>query len=88
MRTTTNTLICDYYNANPSSMFVAIENVGKMTADRKVLILGDMFEMGEESLSEHEAVIQKAMETVVNERIFIGKTFIKQESRWSMVHGR
>ena len=39
-KTETNTLICDYYNANPSSMFVAIENIGKLTAERKVLDFG------------------------------------------------
>ncbi len=75
VQTATNTLICDYYNANPSSMFVAIENVGKITAKRKVLILGDMFEMGAEAAAEHEAVIKKAMETLVDDRIFIGKEF-------------
>ncbi|HEY5326073.1 MAG TPA: cyanophycin synthetase, partial [Mucilaginibacter sp.] len=75
VQTETNTLICDYYNANPSSMFVAIENIGKIDANRKVLILGDMFEMGEASAAEHAAVIKKAMETPVDERIFIGKDF-------------
>ncbi|HEY4324492.1 MAG TPA: UDP-N-acetylmuramoyl-tripeptide--D-alanyl-D-alanine ligase [Mucilaginibacter sp.] len=75
VQTETNTLICDYYNANPSSMFVAIENIGKINAKRKVLILGDMFEMGEEAAAEHAAVIKKAMETLVDERIFIGKEF-------------
>ncbi|MDB5136931.1 MAG: murF [Mucilaginibacter sp.] len=73
--TATNTLICDYYNANPSSMFVAIENLGKIKADHKVLVLGDMFEMGQESAAEHEAVIKKALDTPVDERIFIGTDF-------------
>jgi UDP-N-acetylmuramoyl-tripeptide--D-alanyl-D-alanine ligase len=85
MQTETNTLICDYYNANPSSMFVAIENMGKIDAKRKVLILGDMFEMGKEAAIEHEAVIKKAMETPVDERIFIGKEFFEAEK--SMDHG-
>jgi len=75
MQTATNTLICDYYNANPSSMTVAIENIGKIEAGRKVLILGDMFELGDESPAEHAAIIQKALETPVDERIFIGKEF-------------
>ena len=78
-QTETNTLICDYYNANPSSMMVAIENIGKLTANRKVLILGDMFELGDESAAEHEAVIQKALNTHVDERIFIGKEFESQK---------
>lgn len=80
VQTATNTLICDYYNANPSSMFVAIENVGKIEAKRKVLILGDMFEMGPEAAVEHAAVIRKAMDTPVDERIFIGKDFLSQQS--------
>ncbi|MDB4901200.1 MAG: murF [Mucilaginibacter sp.] len=79
VQTETNTLICDYYNANPSSMFVAIENMDKISAKRKVLILGDMFEMGEEAAIEHEAVIKKALETPVDERIFIGKEFFEAE---------
>jgi UDP-N-acetylmuramoyl-tripeptide--D-alanyl-D-alanine ligase len=77
VQTETNTLICDYYNANPSSMFVAIENIGKIAATRKVLILGDMFEMGDEAAAEHTAIIKKAMETPVDERIFIGKDFFE-----------
>ena len=74
-QTDTNTLICDYYNANPSSMFVAIENLGKLEAKHKVLVLGDMFEMGDESAAEHEAVIRKALETDVDEVIFVGSEF-------------
>ena len=77
-RTVTNTLICDFYNANPSSMFVAIENMDKMQGSHKVLILGDMFEMGPESATEHLLVLQKAMEADVQERIFIGKDFSSQ----------
>lgn len=75
LHTVNNTLICDFYNANPSSMFVAIENMDKMQSGHKVLILGDMFEMGEESAAEHAAVLQKAIDAQVNERIFIGKDF-------------
>jgi len=85
VQTATNTLICDYYNANPSSMAVAIENIGKMDAARKVLILGDMFELGDESAEEHASVIKKAMETDADERIFIGKEFYEAEA--TMVHG-
>ncbi len=79
-KTATNTLICDFYNANPSSMFVAIENMDKVQADHKVIILGDMFEMGAESALEHTSVIQKAMAANVDERIFIGKDFSSQQT--------
>ncbi len=77
VQTATNTLICDYYNANPSSMIVAIENMDKLSANRKVLILGDMFELGDEAAAEHEAIIHKALDTAVDERIFIGEEFFK-----------
>ncbi|RFZ83521.1 UDP-N-acetylmuramoyl-tripeptide--D-alanyl-D-alanine ligase [Mucilaginibacter terrenus] len=80
VQTATNTLICDLYNANPSSMFVAIDNLDKMAAARKVLILGDMFEMGEESAEEHTAVIKKALDADVQERIFIGQDFASQQT--------
>jgi len=78
-RTDTNTLICDYYNANPSSMAVAIENIGKLQAKHKVLILGDMFELGDESPAEHLGIINKALTTDVAERIFIGEKFGSQK---------
>jgi UDP-N-acetylmuramoyl-tripeptide--D-alanyl-D-alanine ligase len=52
----TNTIILDAYNANPSSMEVAIKNLADMKAKRKVLILGDMFELEEEAEQEHRAL--------------------------------
>lgn len=85
-RTSTNTLICDYYNANPSSMAVAIENLGKLTADHKVLVLGDMFEMGDEAAVEHEDVLHKALNTDVDKRFFIGPEFAR--SRKSEIGGQ
>jgi UDP-N-acetylmuramoyl-tripeptide--D-alanyl-D-alanine ligase len=52
----TNIIIMDAYNANPSSMAAAVENFGKLNAQRKMVILGDMLELGEESPSEHLAL--------------------------------
>jgi UDP-N-acetylmuramoyl-tripeptide--D-alanyl-D-alanine ligase len=49
----TNTIILDAYNANPSSMQVAIENLALMKANRKVAIVGDMFELEQEAETEH-----------------------------------
>jgi UDP-N-acetylmuramoyl-tripeptide--D-alanyl-D-alanine ligase len=53
----TNQIILDAYNANPSSMAVAIENFKQLDSPNKIAILGDMFELGEESLSEHQQVV-------------------------------
>jgi UDP-N-acetylmuramoyl-tripeptide--D-alanyl-D-alanine ligase len=82
-QTANNTLICDYYNANPSSMAVAIDNISTMDAKDKVLVLGDMFELGDESAAEHEAIIQKAIAAPVNQRIFIGKAFFDLKQGFS-----
>lgn len=53
----TNQIILDAYNANPSSMKVAIENFLQLESLNKVMILGDMFELGDESLQEHHAIV-------------------------------
>jgi UDP-N-acetylmuramoyl-tripeptide--D-alanyl-D-alanine ligase len=76
-KTEHNTLICDYYNANPSSMFVALENFAKTSEDNKTVILGDMFELGDESPHEHEAVLLKALSITADKYIFIGEEFYK-----------
>ncbi len=80
VKTVDNTLICDYYNANPTSMFAAIDNIDKLTSDKKAVVLGDMFELGEEAAGEHAAVVEKAINTAIDRRIFIGKEFYKQKS--------
>jgi UDP-N-acetylmuramoyl-tripeptide--D-alanyl-D-alanine ligase len=51
-----NTIILDAYNANPSSMEAAIANLATMTADNKVAILGDMYELEGEATLEHEKI--------------------------------
>ena len=83
VQTKTNTLICDYYNANPSSMEVAIKNLEAITADKKVLILGDMFELGEHSFAEHELIIKKANEIEADQRIFIGTAFYRHHASFT-----
>jgi UDP-N-acetylmuramoyl-tripeptide--D-alanyl-D-alanine ligase len=52
----TNTIILDAYNANPSSMQAAVENLASMKAEKKIAILGDMFELEEEAEAEHTAI--------------------------------
>lgn len=51
-----NTIVLDAYNANPSSMQAAIENLASMKAGKKVAIIGDMFELEEEAEKEHAAI--------------------------------
>ncbi|QSE97932.1 UDP-N-acetylmuramoyl-tripeptide--D-alanyl-D-alanine ligase [Fulvivirga lutea] len=51
-----NTIILDAYNANPTSMAKALENLNLINAENKVAILGDMKELGEDSEKEHKAI--------------------------------
>lgn len=51
-----NTIILDAYNANPSSMSAAIENLAVMKTSKKVAILGDMFELEHEAETEHRSI--------------------------------
>lgn len=64
-----NTLLMDAYNANPSSMAAAVQNFMKLDASRKVVILGDMYELGVESPAEHaalgELIAQGKFDTVI-----------------------
>jgi UDP-N-acetylmuramoyl-tripeptide--D-alanyl-D-alanine ligase len=52
-----NTLLLDYYNANPTSMAAAIENFSQLQVSNKILILGDMLELGKYALDEHLKII-------------------------------
>jgi len=58
VKTAENTLIVDAYNANPSSMAAALENLALIQAEHKAVCLGDMLELGAESLSEHTKVLE------------------------------
>ena len=74
-KTERNTLIVDAYNANPTSMAAALENFSNVAADCKVALLGDMLELGEESLAEHVAVIKSACSRGLSHVYFVGKEF-------------
>jgi len=57
VKTSKNTLILDCYNANPTSMRSALESFNKIDHEHKVVIIGDMLELGEESSNEHKAIL-------------------------------
>lgn len=73
--TQNNQLIIDAYNANPSSMEGAIENLQKIKAKSKWAILGDMFEMGEFEAEEHQKVVSLVAKKSFEKVIFVGKAF-------------
>ena len=71
----TNQIILDAYNANPSSMAVAIENFLQLEQLNKVMILGDMFELGQESHDEHEAIVESLANRKEVVCYFVGAEF-------------
>lgn len=68
------TLVLDTYNANPSSMLVSLENF-KTFAGGKTVIIGDMLELGEESLKEHQTILDFAKSCNFDEVITVGPHF-------------
>ena len=68
-------IILDAYNANPSSMKVALENFSLLEQSNKVLILGDMFELGNSAIDEHQAITELAKTLNFNKVIFVGENF-------------
>lgn len=75
VKTERNTVILDAYNANPGSMEAAINNLLSMHASDKVVILGDMLELGKDSFSEHLNVALKLADNRLNKVILIGPQF-------------
>lgn len=71
----TNLLILDAYNANPSSMEVAINNLMAMDGARKSVILGEMLEVGPTSSEEHRAVCERIQHLGLTNAYFVGSEF-------------
>lgn len=73
----TNHIILDAYNANPSSMRGAIENLMRLQAGNKVLMLGAMAELGEESLEEHQQIVNLIGQSDWKAVVLVGGDFLK-----------
>ncbi|MBF4493947.1 UDP-N-acetylmuramoyl-tripeptide--D-alanyl-D-alanine ligase [Flavobacterium sp. MR2016-29] len=70
-----NQIILDAYNANPSSMSVAIANFLQLENQNKIMILGDMFELGKESEQEHKIIVDSLINQDNSICYLIGKSF-------------
>lgn len=70
-----NTYILDTYNANPTSMSAALDNLASMQAGKKAVMLGDMLELGEDSLREHGEMVRKVASFAPQYAFFVGKEF-------------
>jgi UDP-N-acetylmuramoyl-tripeptide--D-alanyl-D-alanine ligase len=71
----TNKIILDAYNANPSSMLAAIENFSQLNDGHKIVFLGDMFELGKNSLIEHQKIAELVASLSFSKVYLIGKAF-------------
>lgn len=81
-----NSLILDCYNANPSSMAAAIDNMAKMPAKKKILVLGDMFELGESAQAEHQKVVNLIGEMIPDSTVaLVGELFSKTKYRYNSI---
>ena len=70
-----NKIILDAYNANPSSMHVALENFSGLTDKYKIAILGDMFELGNEAKIEHQKIADFATGLNIDKIYLLGENF-------------
>ncbi len=77
----TNKIILDAYNANPSSMKAAIENLALLQDENKILIIGGMKELGRESPAEHEKLIELISKYSWKSIALVGREFQPFENR-------
>lgn len=75
LRTATNTLIVDAYNANPTSMAAALDNFRLIEHPHKMAILGGMRELGNASAQEHQAIIDKVATMTLDDVWLVGEEF-------------
>jgi len=74
-----NEIILDAYNANPSSMKVAIENFAGLKSNKKILLLGAMMELGDDSILEHKLLVKLIQQYKWDAVVLVGGDFAKIE---------
>lgn len=82
VKTQRNTLIIDCYNANPTSMEAAIMNFYNINEKNKILILGDMFELGDIEVDEHKKILELIDRLKFRRAYLIGKNFKNFEKKY------
>lgn len=70
-------IVLDAYNANPTSMKAALENFSLMDAKNKILIIGDMFELGETAAEEHQTMADLTQKLGFDNVFLVGQNFFK-----------
>ncbi|HNW57714.1 MAG TPA: UDP-N-acetylmuramoyl-tripeptide--D-alanyl-D-alanine ligase, partial [Bacteroidales bacterium] len=78
-----NTLICDSYNANPTSMHSSLESFASIESDSKMAILGDMLELGVKSEEEHIKILDMIKSLKIDKAFLVGSIFQKVSSEYN-----
>ncbi|MGI9552240.1 MAG: UDP-N-acetylmuramoyl-tripeptide--D-alanyl-D-alanine ligase [Aurantibacter sp.] len=73
-------VILDAYNANPTSMVAALENLKAMNTEHKIVILGDMFELGTTAAKEHQQIAESVSRMHFDKVFLVGENFNETES--------
>ena len=81
-----NNIIFDAYNANPTSVSHAIKYLNELAAENKIVIIGDMWELGEYAIQEHQAIVDQLKACNFNKVILVGALFGKIELPSSFLH--
>jgi len=85
-KTSYNTLILDAYNANPTSMELAIKNFAELTDSKKMMILGDMRELGEDSITEHQKILELVLSLNLKDVSLVGHDFLVADREKKFLH--
>jgi UDP-N-acetylmuramoyl-tripeptide--D-alanyl-D-alanine ligase len=80
IKTANNTIILDAYNANPTSMKAALDSFYSMDSKHKTIILGDMFELGDEASKEHQQLVAFSDSLNFDHRFYIGNLFFETQT--------
>ncbi len=86
LKTKSNLLFIDSYNANPTSMKVSIQSFMKFKEVEKILILGDMHEIGKTSLNEHERILNSVKNNKDLKIFLVGKIFNQLKFNSDRIH--
>ena len=81
-----NKIIMDAYNANPNSMDAAISNLSSLSDHKKVAVLGDMFELGDDSMLEHQKIVDQLSAIGLFAVYLVGETFYQTNALHSNIH--
>jgi UDP-N-acetylmuramoyl-tripeptide--D-alanyl-D-alanine ligase len=80
IKTTNNRIILDAYNANPTSMQLAIKSFAELKDKNKMFVLGDMLELGDKSKEEHQAIVRLLESLGFKDVFLIGREFCETKN--------